>query len=115
MINKYNNQIINDLVLARMLNLQRIDTHLLIYLFILIYNCDIMINCKYNNQIINDLVLGRMLNLQRIDTHILIYLFLVTSIKSQIAEIYTPLPFTEQNVLSYLSNFNSFTNNLFLL
>ena len=36
MINcKYNNQIINDLVLAsRMLNLQRIDAHLLSYLFL---------------------------------------------------------------------------------
>ena len=32
MINTYNNQIINDLVLARMLNLQRVETHLLIYL-----------------------------------------------------------------------------------
>ena len=34
MINTCNNQIMNDLVLARMLNLQRIDTHLLIYLFL---------------------------------------------------------------------------------
>ena len=69
MINTYNNQIINDLVLARMLNLQRVDTHLLIYLLPLIYTSNIMINCKYNNQIMNDLVLARMLNLQRIDTH----------------------------------------------
>ena len=30
MINKYNSQIINDLILARMLNLQRIDARLLI-------------------------------------------------------------------------------------
>ena len=75
MINTYNNQIINDLVLARMLNLQRVDTHL-IYLLTLIYTSNIMINCKYNNQIINNLVLARMLNLQRIDTHLLIYLFL---------------------------------------
>ena len=76
MINTYNNQIINDLVLARMLNLQRVDTNLLIYLLTLIYTSNIMINCKYNNQIMNDLVLARMLNLQRIDTHLLIYLFL---------------------------------------
>ena len=76
MINTYNNKIINDLVLARMLNLQRVDAHLLIYLLTLIYTSNIMINCKYNNQIMNDLVLARMLNLQRIDTHLLIYLFL---------------------------------------
>ena len=76
MINKYNNQILNDLVLARMLNLQRIDAHLSIYLLTLSYTSDIMIKCKYNNQMINDLVLARMLNLQRIDTHHLIYLFL---------------------------------------
>ena len=55
MINTYNNQIINDLVLARMLNLQRVDTNLLIYLLTLIYTSNIMINCKYNNQIMNDL------------------------------------------------------------
>ena len=72
MINKYNNQIINDLVFVRMLNLQRIDAHLLIYLLTLIYTSDIMINC---NQIINDLVLARILNLQRIDTRLLIDLF----------------------------------------
>ena len=76
MINKYNNQIINCLVLARMLNLQMIDAHLLIYLLTVIYTSDVMINCKYNNQITNDLVLARMLNLQRIDAHLLIYLFL---------------------------------------
>ena len=76
MISKYNNQIINDLNLARMLNLQRIDVHLLIYLLTLIYTSNIMINCKYNNQMINDLVLARMLNLQWIDAHLLIYLFL---------------------------------------
>ena len=76
MINTYNNQIINDLDLARMLNLQRVDTRLLIYLLTLIYTSNIMIKCKYNNQIMNDLVLARMLNLQRIDTHLLIYLFL---------------------------------------
>ena len=38
MINKCNNQIINDLVLARMLKLQRIDAHLLIYLLIYSYS-----------------------------------------------------------------------------
>ena len=77
MINTYNNQIINDLVLARMLNLQRVDTHL-IYLLTLIYTSNIMINCKYNNQIINDLPsFGKDVELiQRIDTHLLIYLFL---------------------------------------
>ena len=84
MINTYNNQIINDLVLERMLNLQRVDTHLLVYLLTLTYTSNIMINCKYNNQIImNDLVLARMLNLQRIDTHLLIYQ--ITSVMSQIA------------------------------
>ena len=76
MINKYNNQIINDLVLARMLNSQRIHAHLLIYLFTLIYTSDLMINCKYDNQVINDLLLARTLNLQRINVHLLIYQFL---------------------------------------
>ena len=41
MINTYNNQIIKDLVLARMLNLQRVDTHLLIHLLTLIYTSNI--------------------------------------------------------------------------
>ena len=38
MINKYNNQIISDLVLARMLNLQRTDAHLSLNLSIFIAN-----------------------------------------------------------------------------
>ena len=38
MINKYNNEIINDLVLARMLNLQRTDAHLSLNLSIFIVN-----------------------------------------------------------------------------